>query len=67
MLRVQLQHESKQPAGQSKRRIRDIGILGGPNTRVSDPIVQALSKWEFRPPLLNNQPVAVNVLIGIRL
>jgi Gram-negative bacterial TonB protein C-terminal len=38
-----------------------------PDPRVSDPIVQALSKWVFRPAMLNNQPVAVKVLIGIPL
>jgi hypothetical protein len=26
--------------------------------------VQALSKWVFRPAQLNNQPVAVKVLLG---
>jgi hypothetical protein len=31
------------------------------------PIVQALSKWLFRPAQLNNQPVAVKVLVGIPL
>jgi hypothetical protein len=38
-----------------------------PDVRVSDPIVQALSKWVFRPAQLNNQPVAVKVLLGIPL
>ena len=30
-------------------------------------IVQAFSKWAFRPAQLNNQPVAVKMLIGIPL
>jgi len=37
-----------------------------PYTRVSDPIVQALSKWVFRPAQFNGQPVAVKVLLGTR-
>ena len=38
-----------------------------PAERVSDSIVQALAKWVFRPAQLNNQPVAVKVLLGIPL
>jgi len=38
-----------------------------PDTRLNDPIVQACNKWVFRPAQLNNQPVAVKVLLGIPL
>jgi len=38
-----------------------------PDTRLNDPIVQAFHKWVFRPAPLNNQPVAVKVLLGIPL
>jgi hypothetical protein len=34
---------------------------------VSNPIVEALNTWVFRPAQLNNQPVAVKVLLGIPL
>jgi len=44
-----------------------ISVKQTPDTRVSDPVVQALSKWVFRPAQLNNQPVAVKVLLGIPL
>ena len=44
-----------------------ISVKQTPDIRVSDPIVQALSKWVFRPAQLNSQPVAVKVLLGIPL
>ena len=44
-----------------------ISVKQTPDTRVSAPIVQALSKWVFRPAQLNNQPVAVKILLGIPL
>jgi hypothetical protein len=34
---------------------------------VSNLIVEALNKWVFRPAQLNNQPVAVKVLLGMPL
>jgi hypothetical protein len=48
-------------------KVGHISVKQTPDTRVSDPIVQALSKWVFRPAQLNNQPVAVKVLLGIPL
>jgi hypothetical protein len=48
-------------------RISQISVKQTPDTRVSEPLVQALNKWVFRPAQLNNQPVAVKVLIGIPL
>jgi len=48
-------------------KVGHIAVKQTPDTRISDPIVQALSKWVFRPAQLNNQPVAVKVLLGIPL
>ena len=48
-------------------KVGHIAVKQTPDPRVSDPIVQALSKWVFRPAQLNNQPVAVKVLLGIPL
>ena len=48
-------------------KVGHIAVKQTPDTRLSDPIVQALSKWVFRPAQLNNQPIAVKVLLGIPL
>jgi len=38
-----------------------------PKLRVSTLIAQAFGKWTFHPAQVNNQPVAVKLLIGIPL
>jgi hypothetical protein len=48
-------------------KVSHVAVKQTPDARVSDPIVQALSKWVFRPALLNNQPVVVKILVGIPL
>ena len=48
-------------------RVSRISVKQSPDTRVSGAIIQALSKWVFRPASLNDQPVAVKILIGIPL
>jgi hypothetical protein len=48
-------------------KVTDLAVKQTPDARVSDPIVQALSKWVFRPAMLNHQPVAVKILVGIPL
>ena len=48
-------------------KVARISVKQTPDPRMSDPIVQALSKWVFRPAQLNGQPVAVKVLLGIPL
>jgi Gram-negative bacterial TonB protein C-terminal len=48
-------------------KISHVSVKQSPDAHVSDPIVQAFSKWVFRPALLNNQPVAVKILVGIPL
>src|SRR5581483_7615912 len=46
-------------------KVDDITVKRTPDHRVSDPIVQALSKWVFRPAQVNGAPVSVKVLFGI--
>jgi hypothetical protein len=48
-------------------KISHVSVKQTPDPRVSEPIVDALMKWVFRPAQLNNQPVAVKVLLGIPL
>jgi len=48
-------------------KVDDITVKRTPDHRVSDPIVQALSKWVFRPAQVNGAPVSVKVLFGIPL
>ena len=48
-------------------KIGQIAVKQTPDFRVSKPIIDALSKWQFHPAQLNDQPVAVKVLIGIPL
>jgi Gram-negative bacterial TonB protein C-terminal len=48
-------------------KVSHVSVKQTPDARVSDPIVQALTKWVFRPAQLNSQPVAVKVLLGIPL
>jgi TonB-like protein len=48
-------------------KVSHIAVKQTPDRRLSDPILQALAKWVFRPAQLNGQPVAVKVLIGIPL
>jgi hypothetical protein len=46
-------------------KISHVSVKQTPDVHVSEPIAQALSKWVFRPAQLNNQPVAVKILIGV--
>ena len=48
-------------------KVSNVSVKQTPDTRVSAAIVEALVKWVFRPAQLNNQPVAVKVLLGIPL
>jgi hypothetical protein len=48
-------------------KVSHLSVKQTPDARLSGPIVQALSKWVFRPAFLNGQPVAVKVLLGIPL
>jgi hypothetical protein len=48
-------------------KVSHVAVKQTPDVRISDPIVQAFNKWVFRPAQLNNQPVAVKVLLGIPL
>jgi len=46
-------------------KVSSVSVKQTPDWRISSPIIEALSKWVFRPAQLNNQPVAVKILIGI--
>jgi hypothetical protein len=46
-------------------KLSHITVKQTPDPHVSGPIAQALTKWVFRPAQMNNQPVAVKVLLGI--
>jgi Gram-negative bacterial TonB protein C-terminal len=48
-------------------KVSHLSVKETPDARVSNPIMQALSKWVFRPAQVNNQPVDVKILIGIPL
>jgi hypothetical protein len=48
-------------------KVTDVSVKRTPNPRVSDPIADALKKWLFHPALMNNQPVAVKILLGVPL
>ncbi len=48
-------------------KVGHVAVKQTPDALISDPIVQAFNKWVFRPAQLNNQPVAVKVLLGIPL
>lgn len=48
-------------------KLSQISVKQTPDVHVSTPIVQALSKWVFRPAQMNNQAVAVKILLGIPL
>jgi len=47
--------------------VSHVAVRQTPDTRLNDPIVLAFNQWVFRPAQLNNQPVAVKVLLGIPL
>jgi hypothetical protein len=48
-------------------KVSGVTVKRTPDPQVSTPIAHAFSKWVFRPAQLNNQPVAVKILIGIPL
>lgn len=51
----------------SDGKLSHISVKQTPDAQVSAPIAQALAKWVFRPAQMNNQPVAVKILVGIPL
>jgi len=48
-------------------KVSHVVVKQTPDARVSNPIVEAVEKWVFRPAQFNNQPVAVKILLGIPL
>ena len=48
-------------------KVSHVTVKHTPDTRLSQPIAQALAKWVFRPAQVNGQAVAVKILLGIPL
>jgi len=46
---------------------QNMRIIQSPNPLLNQPVLEALSRWTFRPAEMNNQPVAVKALLGIPL
>jgi hypothetical protein len=42
-------------------------VKESPDPLLNQPVLDALSKWVFRPGVLNGDPVAVKALLGIPL
>jgi hypothetical protein len=40
---------------------------GLPDPQVNAPLIEALKNWTFQPPQVDRNPVALNILLGIRL
>ncbi len=51
----------------SDGKLEQISIKQSPDARLSVPLLEALTKWMFRPAQLNGQPVPIKVLLGIPL
>ncbi|HEV2494258.1 MAG TPA: energy transducer TonB [Terriglobia bacterium] len=48
-------------------KLRKIHILDSPDIELSQLVLQALAKWEFKPAIVNGKPVAVKTLFGVPL
>jgi len=48
-------------------KLERMSVKQSPDARLSEPLLEALSKWVFQPAQLDGQPVATKVLLGIPL
>jgi hypothetical protein len=48
-------------------KLEDVSVRDSPETRVTGPLIEALKNWIFEPALIDGRPVALKVLLGIRL
>jgi len=48
-------------------RLEQISIRQTPDSELIAPLVEALTHWMFQPAQLNGRPIALKVLLGIRL
>ncbi len=51
----------------SEGKVENPRIIQSPNALLNQPIIEALTRWTFRPAESNGQPVAVKALLGIPL
>ena len=48
-------------------KLEDLSIKQSPEPQLSNPLVEALKNWVFEPAKIDGQPVALKILLGIRL
>ncbi len=48
-------------------KLEDVSVRESPESRVIAPLIEALKNWIFEPAQIDGQPVALKVLLGIRL
>lgn len=48
-------------------KLDDVSVRESPETRVTEPLADALKHWIFEPAQIDGRPVALKVLLGIRL
>ncbi len=48
-------------------KLEDVSVRESPEVRVLAPLIDALKNWIFEPAQIDGQPVALKVLLGIRL
>jgi hypothetical protein len=50
-----------------KGKMEQMSVKETPDALLNQPLLDALSKWEFRPALLDGRPVVMKALLGVRL
>jgi len=47
--------------------LEQLSVKQSPDPRIEGPLIEALKNWTFQPAQVDHQPVALKVLMGIRL
>jgi len=47
--------------------LEQVTVKQSPDPRVNDPLIEALKNWTFQPAQIDGKPVALKILMGIRL
>jgi hypothetical protein len=47
--------------------LEQVTVKQSPDPRVNDPLIEALKNWTFQPAEIDGKPVALKILLGIRL
>jgi len=47
-------------------KIHDLEVLASPSSQLAESAVNAMSKWEYKPYLMNGEPVEVDTLVEVR-